>query len=235
MKALLKVSCILTSFNRPRWVRDALRSVAVQTHRNFELIVIDESDEFEIEEAVKEFSFPEVYVRSSRIDPSIRRLENRLSVNCNRGLSMVSGDLICFLADDDYYYPDWFEKAVKHFEENQSHQAAFGRLVYSYSPVMGFSPNPDPKTVRWYQHPTSEPAGKLDHNQVIHRRFEPHFNWPTAIGTLAGPDAVYFQEIARQHNFHPIDAYACVKRLHPKSLLESQQTYIGGAMEGLRE
>ncbi len=231
----MKISCILTSFNRPKWVRDALRSVAVQTHRDFELIVIDESDEFEIADAIKEFSFPSVYFKSSRIDPSVRRLENRLSVNCNTGLSLAAGDLVCFLADDDYYYPTWFEKAVKHFQENPAHRAAFGRLVYSYSPVMGFSPNPDPKSIRWYPDPVKEPGGKLDHNQVVHRNFSPSYRWPTAIGTLAGPDAVYFSEIARQHLFYPIDAYACVKRLHPKSLLESQQTYIGGSMEGLRE
>lgn len=230
----MKVSCILTSFNRPTWIRDSLRSIENQTHHDIQLIVIDESTEFDILEVLSEFSLPDVTVRRSEISPEIRRLENRLSVNCNTGLSLATGDLICFLADDDYYYPTWFEKAVEHFRKNPLHQAAFGKLVYSYDRYMGFSPNPDPSVIRFYKDVVKEPFGRLDHNQVIHRRFSPAFRWPTGTAALGG-DAFYFRDIAQQHSFHPIDAFACVKRLHKKGLLESQQIYLGGAMEGLRE
>ena len=230
----MKVSCILTSFNRPTWVKDSLRSIENQTHPDIQLIVIDESDEFEILDTLKKFSFPELIVRRSEISPEIRRLENRLSVNCNTGLGLATGDLVCFLADDDYYYPQWFEKAVQHFEKHPDHQAAFGKLVYSYDRTMSFSPNPDPSVIRFYKDIVKDPYGKLDHNQVIHRNFKPHFRWPTSPLAI-GADAHYFRDVSVTHPFHPIDAFACVKRLHKKGLLESQQIYINGFMEGLRE
>jgi glycosyltransferase involved in cell wall biosynthesis len=231
----MKVSCILTSFNRPKWVEDAIASVASQTHQDFELIVLDESEEFDILDVLAKFTLPQVTVRKFKVSAADRRYSNRLSQNCNAGLALATGDLVCFLADDDYYYPAWLEKAVRFFEANPEVQAGFGRLVYSYDPHRSYSPKPDPSTIRYYPSVVTEPAGRLDHNQVVHRRFDPPYRWPEAVGTLAGPDAMYFKEIAAEHPFHPIDAFACVKRLHKKSLLESQSIYLGGGMEGLRE
>lgn len=230
----MKVSCILTSFNRPLWVSDAIRSVALQTHKDIELILIDESDAFDIGEVLHDFDLP-VILRRFHISPEQRRLENRLSINCNLGLSLATGDFVCFLADDDYYYPGWFAAAVNWFEANPEKHAAFGKLVYSYDRYMGFERNPSPSVIRYYPEPISDPFGKLDHNQVIHRRFNPPYAWPLQISTIGGPDAYYFREIAKDNMFWPIDALACVKRLHKKGLMESQQMYLGGGMEGLRE
>lgn len=231
----MKISCILTSFNRPNWVRDSLRSIANQTHKDIELIVIDESDMFDIRETLKEFSFKELVVRRFEVAPEVRRLTNRLSENCNLGLSLATGDLVCFLADDDYYYPGWFAAASAYFGAHPQVNAAFGKLVYSEDVRMVFPEKLDPAKVRFYREVLRDPYNKLDHNQVVTRRFDPPFQWPTGICSLAGPDAAYFQAISGNHPFHPIEAMACVKRIHRKGLLESQQTYIGGGMEGLRE
>lgn len=231
----MKVSCILTSFNRPLWVQDALKSVALQTHQDVELIVIDESETFDIREVLRQFDFPSLVVRRFEVDAAVRRLENRLSINCNLGLNLATGDLICFLADDDYYYPGWFSAASAWFEANQEKRAAFGKLVYSYDRLMGFERNPDPSMIRYYPEPVFDPFGKLDHNQVMHRRFDPPCLWPVQVSTIGGPDAWYFREIAKNNVFWPIDALCCVKRLHKKGLMESQQIYLGGGMEGLRE
>lgn len=231
----MKISCVLTSFNRPNWVRDALQSIANQTHEDIQLIVVDESDEFLITDVLKDFDFPGLIVRHIDRTPMQRSQINCLSDNCNKGLELATGDLVCFLADDDYYYPTWFSAAAAYFKENPLVQVGFGKLVYSYSPVMAFSPNPDPSVIRFYIDPLKDPFGKLDHNQVIHRRFDRPYPWPLGVSTIGGPDAHYFQNIARDYLFHPIPAFAAVKRIHRKGLMESQQIYLGGGMEGLRE
>lgn len=231
----MKVSVILTSFNRPTWIRDSLRSIQEQTHRDIQLILIDESDQFEILDVLKEFRFADVVVRRSIVDPAVRRLENRLGINCNVGLGLATGDLVTFLADDDYYYPTWFAGAVSYFKRHLNVQAAFGKLVYSVKSEREYPLNPPASVIRFYGDVVKEPFGKLDHNQVIHRRFDPPFKWPTGAHTIGGPDAHYFREISQKHEFHPIPAFSVVKRLHKKGLMESQQIYLGGAMEGLRE
>lgn len=234
----MKVSCILTSFNRPKWVKDSLRSIANQTHKDVQLVVIDESDAFDVRETLKEFSFPDLVVRRFEVAPEVRRLTNRLSENCNLGLSLATGDLVTFLADDDYYFPGWFAAAAAYFGAHPEVKAAFGRLVYSYKPEMTFPFAPEelsPEVVRFYKDAVYDPFGKLDHNQVMHRRFDPSYRWPTGAATVGGPDAHYFRAIARDHVFWPIPVLAAVKRIHRKGLMESQQIYLGGCLDGLRE
>jgi glycosyltransferase involved in cell wall biosynthesis len=231
----MKVSCILTSFNRPVWIKDSLRSIKNQTHGDVQLIVIDESETFDIHKVVESFHFTDVIVKHFDVKPEERRLANRLSINCNLGLSLAAGELICFLADDDYFYPSWFGAAVQHFRKNPTTQAGFGRLVYSDSIRMVLPEDPAPSKVRWYREAVKDPMNKLDHNQVIHRRFDPPFRWPDGAATIGGPDGYYFREISDRCAFEPIDAFTAVKRLHKKGLMESQAIYLGGAMEGSRE
>lgn len=232
----MKVSVILTSYNRPTWVKDSLRSIQAQTHPDIELILIDESDEFDIHETLGHFKFktPPI-IRHTVTSQAQKSLENRLGINCNLGLSLATGDLVCFLADDDYFYPTWLSSAVSYFTRHPHVQAGFGKLVYSKKVGVEYPLQPPPSTVRFYGSALKDVFGKLDHNQVIHRRFIPPFQWPTGAHTIGGPDAYYFREISTHHEFHPVPAFAVVKRLHPKGLMESQQIYLGGAMEGLRE
>lgn len=231
----MKISCILTSFNRPKWVKDSLRSIANQTHADYQLVVIDESDQFDIQKTLEEFKFKDLVVRRFEVTPELRRLTNRLSENCNLGLSLATGDLVCFLADDDYFYPTWFAVASAWFTEHPDRRAAFGKLVYSYEPAMQFPEAPAPAVVRFYLDPVFDPFGKLDHNQVITRRFDPPYQWPLNPSTIGGPDAHYFREISRNNVFWPVSSFSAVKRIHRKGLMESQQIYLGGGMEGLRE
>lgn len=231
----MKISCILVSYNRPRWCRQAIKSIADQTHKDYQLIVIDESTVFDIHEAVKEFPLTEATVRKHHVLPEERKIQNRLSINLNIALQLVTGDLVCFLADDDYYYPTWFEHASAYFEAHPEIQAAYGKLVYSDSPEMVFTTEPAPVNIRYFKGPIKDPFDRLDHNQVMHRRFTPPFRWPETLGTVGGPDAYYFREVSKDHVFYAIDAWAAVKRVHHKNLQSSLNEYMSGAIDGIRE
>lgn len=225
------VSCILTSYNRPQFLRQALKSIEQQSHRNYELILMDESDPA-ILDAVKvsrEFSFPVGKIHVSKVSPEERAQGHRLATTINRALSWASGDLVCYLADDDYFYSDWFEQAVKFFQEKPTVQNAFGSLTYSISRQMGYSQAGD---IRFPDKPVTEPFGVLDHSMVMHRRRNPPVLWPTEPGTEKEPDGHFFRELAKSGPFHPImGASACVKRLHPLNL----QRCLGSSLEGIRE
>lgn len=230
----MKISCILTSFNRPVWVRQALASVAEQQYRNFELIVIDESTEFNICDALAGFRFPSLLLTHYTVSEDKRSTTNRLSINVNKGLLQASGDLVCFLADDDYLFPGWFEDANSFFIKNKDVVAAFGRLHYSESPDMDFSKSGE---CRFFESPLTEPFSKLDHNQIIHRRFTPPVLWSEGIEShdLTAPDGKYASVIARYHAFYPIPTDAAVKRKHQKNLQNDIKKNGLSDLGGLRE
>lgn len=231
----MKVSCIISSYNRPRWLRQSIRSIVEQSHKDYQIVVIDESTMFDIYEVLKEFDLSECVVRKHVVTQEQRSRQNRLSINLNVGLALADGDLICFLADDDYYYPTWFEKAAAFFSEFPEVQAAYGKLVYSDSPEMVFTESPAQCNLRFFKGPLQDPFNRLDHNQAIHRKFDPPFQWPEDMGALGGPDAFYFREVATKHLFYPIDAWAAVKRVHSKNLQCALDQYKAGMIDESRE
>lgn len=228
----MKISCILTSFNRPTLVQQALKSIAEQGYKNYELIVVDDSTIFDVRRLVDRYSFPSVQVTHFGITPQERAAKNRLGVNINYGLLKAKGDLICYLADDDYYFPDWFEKAAEFFQQDRYAFVGFGSLIYSSSSHMDFSQT---GTVRFYNHLITSPAGKLDHNQVIHRRRGQTILWPESADSVKESDALFFTELAKDHTFFPIHASAAVKRLHSKNLQDHIPELEQGKLDNLRD
>ena len=228
----VKVSVIVASFNRPRLLAQALASVEAQTHPDVELVLVDESDLFNVRDLLVNYKRP-VSLIQQFVKPAERKLVNRLGVNMNTGLAMAKGDLVCFLADDDYYFPTWLEKAVAFFETHPDVSVGYGKLYYTKSMTTTFSP-PWAET-RFPIGPVSRPFGLLDHNQVVHRRFMLPFKWSHDVEKVGGADAYYFDALAKGgHLFHPVDADAAVKRLHSKGLQSSQAEYAYG-ISGLRE
>ena len=231
----MKISCILTSYNRPRMIHDALRSVAEQSHHDYQLIVIDDSDGFDIREAVNGYSFQELALVHNAVTHYDVVSQNRISINCNTGLDLALGELICYLCDDDYYYPNWFSDASRFFEEHPEVMIGFGKLSYHSGSDAAFSY--DREGVRFFGHPISDPFYVLDHNQVIHRRFptSPRWNESTERVVIDAPDAFFWRELSKNHLFYPIDAYAVVKRLHGKNLQSILDLHRAGKVMGLRE
>ena len=228
------VNCVLLSYNRPIWLRHALASVAGQTHKDYRLIVVDESTIFDVKAAIAEFPLKEVSLVKVDVSRDQRRRRNPVGANMNLAMPLISSGLACYLCDDDYYYPDWFAAASRHFEENPGHQVGFGILNYSKNPAMAF-----PKMTQWgrrfFDEPVTDPFCRLDHTQVVHRVFQPPYRWPEEVEKIREPDGYYFREIAKDHLFHPIQALAVVKREHEKALRWNVKAIQDGTLEASRE
>lgn len=226
----MKLTCILSSFNRPTLIQQALRSVSQQTHRDYELLVADDSTIMDVRRLVDRFPFPSVRVFRFKVDAEKRRRENRLSMGINHCLREATGDLVCYLADDDYYWPEWFARASAFFAGSAA-VSAFGTLFYSRSNQMDYSVT----SSRWSPDEISDPMGKLDHNQVVHRRLKIPILWPESFDSVECPDGLYFRELARLGPFQPIQAPAAVKRLHSKNLLNHLEELRQGKLDNLRD
>jgi spore maturation protein CgeD len=229
----VKISCLLTSFNRPNLIRQALRSIADQSHKDFELLVLDDSTILDVRNLVDRYSFPSVRVFQFKVTAEERRRTNRLGVNLNYGLQRASGDLVVYLCDDDFFCPDWFAAADTFFTEQKNVISAYGSLFYTNSSDMDFTHPVGP--VRFPGTPVSFPKGQLDHGQVAHRRWTPA-RWPEDIASVSESDGIFFERLARFGPIQPIlGASAAVKRLHKKNLQNAIAELREGKLDNLRE
>jgi hypothetical protein len=89
-----RVSIIVPTFDRPAMLRDSLESIARQTYRNVEAIVVVDGG-------------PRLDALAADY-PSVRflyMLENDAVASCNAAFSQAGGDYVTFLNDDDLFFP----------------------------------------------------------------------------------------------------------------------------------
>ncbi|MBI5763400.1 MAG: glycosyltransferase [Planctomycetes bacterium] len=98
------VSVIIPTFNRLALLREALDSVAAQTFRDFEVIIIDDGSTEAIAEGVAGHSTSPRVIRQPNAGPAAAR---------NRGIAAANADLVAFLDSDDLWLP---KKLATYFE-----------------------------------------------------------------------------------------------------------------------
>jgi len=95
----MKVTVVLTTYNRPEMCLEAVDSVRAQTYPDVELIVVDDGSH-------PRFSGANVW------------MEHRGAASClNVGCALAGGDAICHLDDDDLLTPHYVEACVAGLRE----------------------------------------------------------------------------------------------------------------------
>lgn len=108
------VSVIVATYRRDSSLRKALNSLAAQTFRDFEIVVIDDNDEKQwnkrILEIINEFKTRNENLSICYIDnhPNLGSAKAR-----NAGIASSHGEFITFLDDDDVYLPKKIEHQYK--------------------------------------------------------------------------------------------------------------------------
>lgn len=97
----MSVSVIMSTYNRMKYLEEAVESVLAQTHRDFELIVVDDASSDQT---------PCILDRIALRDPRVRvvhRAENKgPAAGRNLALSLARNDLVACTDDDDIMLPD---------------------------------------------------------------------------------------------------------------------------------
>lgn len=116
----VRISVIIRTKNRPEMLREAIRSVACQTHTNIELVLVNDGDDNlgallsqEVTGSITDFQ----YLKTEEI--------HGRSHAANLGLRNAKGDFIAFLDDDDWFLPDHFRLLLNKLKEQPSAIAAY--------------------------------------------------------------------------------------------------------------
>lgn len=106
-------SVITRTKNRPRFVQDALESIALQEYPNREVMLVNDGGE-DISSIIKRFE------KRVRIKYLFSREPIGRCAAANWGMREAQGKYIAYLDDDDLYYPNHLSTLVDHLEKGES-------------------------------------------------------------------------------------------------------------------
>ena len=108
-----KISVIIPTYNRGKYIIESLISVLKQTYHNLEIIVIDDFSTDNTEFLISQF-------KDDRIK-YIKLKENKgANFARNLGIEMATGNYITFQDSDDIYHLDKIEKQFKNIIKKNS-------------------------------------------------------------------------------------------------------------------
>ena len=129
-----RFSIIVPLYNKAPYVRKALESIASQTYRDFELIIVDDGSSDNSAAICEEFfqTFNHSLAHSINVNHSlahsinvnrsfvhsfIRQTNSGVAAARNNGVKASKGEYVCFLDADDWWEPNFLEEMDRLIEE----------------------------------------------------------------------------------------------------------------------
>jgi len=215
-----KVSVILTVYNKPQWLREAIDSVISQTYEDWELLIMEDNSPLpEVREIIESY-FPndKIKVFYSDVTEEERYKTARYATLINYAVyNMCSGDYITYLTDDDFYYPHRLEKMIEAISVDGVN------IVYGNQQIVDVDGNH--AGVRHIDGILDNAWNKVDHNSVMHKKelFYEVGGWDNTPDIWGGADAHFWRKLTDAgHKFYPVgeidDKPLEAKRYHTGSV-----------------
>jgi glycosyltransferase involved in cell wall biosynthesis len=120
------ISTIIPTYNRPALLRRAISSVANQTYRPIEIVVVDDGSDEKVESSWFKIAYQDI---SIVIHHHIKPLG--VSASRNAGIRISKGAYIAFLDDDDHWMPEKLESQLNLLRklETPRIQAIFCQMI----------------------------------------------------------------------------------------------------------
>ncbi|MBR5521009.1 MAG: glycosyltransferase [Oscillospiraceae bacterium] len=119
-----KVSIVVRTHKRPEVLRKTLESLRHQIYTNLEIVIIEDGQPTAQQMVETDFSDLPVVYHSTGENVGRGRAGNI-------GIEMASGEFVCFVDDDDYYYADYVNTFLYMFEQNpQADMVISGGMAY---------------------------------------------------------------------------------------------------------
>lgn len=109
----MQFSLVLSTKHRVQELERFLASLAAQSYRNFELILVDQNSDDRLVDLVDSYNqkFPICYIKQP--EPGLSRARNQ-------GLCQIQGEIYGFPDDDCIYPPDFLAKAAQFFQQDST-------------------------------------------------------------------------------------------------------------------
>ena len=150
----IKVSIVICSYNRAKYIADALDSLYHQTTElsDFEVLLVDNNSTD---------NTPDVYNSWREKHPEgnfqyITEHQQGASYARNAGAKLAKSDWLCFMDDDAVAFPDFIEHIINHTIEKPAVVGFGGKIIPKYIP----------EKPKWMSHYVSSLVGNFDYSPV---------------------------------------------------------------------
>jgi len=106
------VTFLIITYNSERWIAKCLDSVLNQTHKNLQILIIDDGSEDKTVDIIKQST-------DNRIELHCKE-HSGLSQSLNFAFDKIKGDYVGRLDSDDFSYKERISKQLKFIKENPS-------------------------------------------------------------------------------------------------------------------
>jgi len=161
MNSRILVSVLMTSFNREKYIAEAIESVLASTYKDFELIIVDDCSKDNTVGIAKKYE-----ELDSRVKVYINEVNLGDYPNRNKAASYAIGKYLKYLDSDDTMSPKCLEVMVSGMEENPD--CAFGVISTSLLNSKLHWPNESYK-VHFFQRGILDisPSGSIIRNDIF--------------------------------------------------------------------
>jgi glycosyltransferase involved in cell wall biosynthesis len=112
MNSQIIISILITSFNRDKYIADAIESVLNSTFKDFELIIVDDCSQDRTVEIARKYEALDQRVKVFVNENNLGDYPNR-----NKAASYAKGKYIKYVDADDYIYPNGLEIIFSEMEK----------------------------------------------------------------------------------------------------------------------
>jgi glycosyltransferase involved in cell wall biosynthesis len=207
------VSIVTPTLNRAQYLNGTLESVESQTYSNIEHLVVDGGS---TDGTLDLLSAHEASTGLRWISEPDRGMYDAI----NKGLRLVTGDIVAYLNSDDLYLPWAVRSAVDVFTENPDVDVVFGDLI-RFDEVHGRTV---PVFVPRLTLPRSAAFGNLSQPATFLRRavIESLGGFDTAFAFVADAD-LWFRAAGR-YRFARISEFIAIERWHAGALSTTRRS-----------
>jgi glycosyltransferase involved in cell wall biosynthesis len=109
------VSVLMTSYNREKYIAEAIESVLASSYTNFELIIVDDCSKDNTAEIARSYESKDTRVKLYVNETNLGDYPNR-----NVAASYANGKYLKYVDSDDMIYPNSLELMVNALEKNKN-------------------------------------------------------------------------------------------------------------------
>ncbi len=132
MSALVTV--IIPSYNCEAYIAETINSVLAQSYPSIELIIVDDGSTDKTQDIIRSYGNKLKLISQDNAGVCVAR---------NRGIQEATGEYICLLDHDDFWYPDKISQQVKAFQTFPENGVVYSSFALWFPDSNNVFPSPE--------------------------------------------------------------------------------------------